>query len=605
MFGKLSKWKIEEMRETLIVSQKLLGLIWKSDRKIFIAHIIAISIPAIIPFVNAYIYKLLIDLIIAGIGHKFDFHTLYTLLAIRFGVLLFQYSAFSFQNYMELLIWTKLPIHLYQLILSKLTSLDVEYFENSRFRDNLQRVRESYAWMPLNMYGNLFYTYQSILQLTIAFLALASLNFALSVGIIIAALPTFINQLYYSKTLWGVWSENSPFRKRFWYLSDLIQNKEGIKEMKIFGTAKRFLAELTGIQKKFAKQNLNVGKKRLRNSFLLNIFGTFIYILIEGFIAVITIAGKISLGSLTYYIFVVNNFETGVSGFFGNLSRVFDQSLYVKDILNVLDMPAKIKIASKPVVINTNMPPKIEFKNVSFSYPESKEKVLDNFSIVIQPGEKVAFVGENGAGKTTIIKLLARFYDVNEGEILINGINIKEIDLVSWYKSLGVIFQDFIKYEYSLEENIHFGKLHEPFNLKNILNAAAFSGVDRIARDLPNGYKQMLGKTFEDGVDLSHGQWQKVALARTFLRDAPILILDEPTASIDAKAEKEIFDKVDKLSKSKTAIVISHRFSTVRNADKIYVIEHGKIVESGTHKTLLAKQGIYAALFKIQAERYK
>jgi ATP-binding cassette subfamily B protein len=217
----------------------------------------------------------------------------------------------------------------------------------------------------------------------------------------------------------------------------------------------------------------------------------------------------------------------------------------------------------------------------------------------------IAFVGENGAGKTTLIKLLCRFYDVDEGQILINGIDIKQLDLVSWYDHIGVLFQDFLKYSYSLRDNIWFGKVTSPAVPEQIIAAAQQSGADAVKDTLKHGYKQMLGPTFEDGLDLSTGQWQKVALARGFYRNAPILVLDEPTAAIDAKAEHEIFQKVEQLTADKTAIIISHRFSTVRNADTIYVIKDGKISESGSHQELMRINGTYAGLFNLQAEAYR
>lgn len=608
--------KLTEARETSATTARLIRLVWSYDKRIIVGNVIATIIQTILPFVNAYIYALIIDLIVKSVGKPFDFNSLAILLGARFGSLIAQNAASSLATYMELITWTTIPLYLYQTILTKLANLDVEYLEDAKFRDNLQKVREGYAWMPLNLFTNIFYTLSSILQMAISFVALATLNIPLALGIIIAALPSFFLQLYYSKIIWGIWDTNSPHRKKFWYLSDLIQHKEGIKEMKIFGTANKFLGELFDIQKKFARENLSMGKKRLFHSTLLNAASSLLYIIIEGLIAFMTIAGKITLGGLSYFTFVVFNFQGGVSSFFSNVGRTYDQSLYVKDIFKVLDYPAKLSYASQPFKLKTSRTPtpgqspsgaapKIEFKNITFKYPGQKKPTLANFSLTIEPGEKVAFVGENGAGKTTIIKLLARFYDPQEGEILIDGINLKEIDLPSWYKTLGVIFQDFIKYEYTLGENIHFGKIHERFDLNKIKQAAELSGTDEIADKLERGYDQILGLTFEGGTELSLGQWQKVALARAFLRDAPILILDEPTASIDAKAEKEIFDKVEKLGEDKTVIIISHRFSTVRNADRIFVIDRGKIAEEGSHEKLLKKGGIYAKLFRLQAERYK
>lgn len=598
--------KLGDAKSAFTTSVRLVSLLWGYKKSLFFSYLAAISLPAIIPFVNAFIYAQIINLIVTSIGGQaFDYNRLYVLLAIRFFMLLVQYTATSLQAYAELMIWSKMPIYIYQKVLGKLSTLDVEYFENSQFRDNLQKVKESYAYMPLNLFTNVFYTFQSILQLSIAFVALATLNIYLALGIIVAALPAFLNQLYYSKTLWGVWSENSPFRKKFWYLSELIQNQQGIKELKIFGTAKKFLSEITDIQEKLARENLHVGRKRLRNSFLINIVDTLIYIVIELRIILMTIGGNITLGSLSYYTFVVWNFQSGVTGLFANLTRVFDQSQYVKDIFIVLDLPQKIKVQKDPVKIDSTNPPKIEFKDVTFAYPGQTKPVLKDLSLVINPGEKVAFVGDNGAGKTTIIKLLARFYDVEQGEILINGVNLRDIDLEEWYKALGVIFQDFIKYEYTLGENIHFGKVHEKYELSKIEKAASYADVGSLAQNFKTGYDQMLGLTFEGGIELSLGQWQKVALARAFLRDAPLLILDEPTASIDARTEKEIFDKLEKLKNDKTVIIISHRFSTVKNADKIYVIKGGKIVEDGNHKQLMSLDSLYAKLFNLQADRYK
>ncbi len=597
--------KSKDAKQNLKTATRLFLLLWKFNKKIVAGSIIAVSIPAVIPFINAYLYKLIIDWVIANAGRTTDFSPLYPLFIARFGTLMVQYAAFAFQGYMEVLTWTHLPIHLYQMVLSKLASLDVEHFESSEFRDTLQKVKESYAYMPLNMYTNMLYLIQSLVQVTIAFFALATLSWVIALAIFLAALPSFFNQLYYSKTLWGVWSEHSPFRKKFWYLSELIQNKEGIKEMKIFATANKFLKEIESMQRKFSDQNIKVGRQRLRNSIGISFFGTAAYIGIESFAVVMTLLGRITIGSLSYYTFVIWNFETGIFGLFSNINRAFSNSLYVSEIFKVLDEPSRIKIPENGIKIPTDIPPKIEFVNVTFEYPNTNSPVLKDFSLVIEPGEKVAFVGENGAGKTTLIKLLARFYDVNKGEILINGHNIKDIDLPSWYKMLGVLFQDFIKYEYTLGENIHFGKIYEEYNLDKIKTAASLGGIASVAKKMDKGYDQLLGLTFEGGTELSLGQWQKVALSRAFFRNSPVLILDEPTASIDAKAEKEIFDKVDRLSQDKTVITISHRFSTVKNADKIYVIDGGKITESGNHKSLLKLGGEYAKLFHLQADRYK
>ena len=605
MAGYLKRKKIEKVVDVARTSKRLMAFLWGMDKKLFLSNLAVAIIPAFIPFVNAYIYKLLIDIVVSAYSHAvFNLRFLYILLILRLVTFIIQEAFLSLQNYIDLLLWTKLPVELYRVVLLKLSQLDLQYFEDSNFKDILQRIKESYTWRPLNMISAIFYTFQSLTGLILAVVIISTLNIFLGIFITLIALPVFLNQTKYAKTIWGLWEENSPYRKKFWYISDLIQNGQSAKEMKIFQTAKNFIGELDKIQKKFVSENTRVGKRRFLTTLLLDIGGILIYFAIELFIILSTIAGKITIGSLTYFTFVIGNFQSAVNGLFRNLSQTYNQTLYVEDIFKVLDAKPLITSPKSAVKVNIRKAPAIEFKNVTFSYPNSRKQVLKNFSIKINPGEKVAFVGENGAGKTTVVKLLSRFYDITSGEILINNVNIKSLDLINWYKTLGVIFQDFIKYEYTLRENIYFGKTFEKENFKEVVKAAGKSGANQVAKTLEKGYEQVLGKTFEGGVDISVGEWQKVALARAFFRNAPILILDEPTASIDAKSENEIFEKVENLGKDKTVIIISHRFSTVKNADRIYVIDKGKIVEEGNHSQLMKKKGIYEKLFNLQAKRY-
>jgi ATP-binding cassette subfamily B protein len=595
-----------QFKKTALTSKRLLGMLWQIDKWLFIGTAVSVSIPAILPFINAFIYKLIIDLVVnAASGSPFQLNQLYLLLGIRVTTLFIQDAAFSAQNYFEVLLWTKFPIHLYQSVLSKLSGLDVEYFEDSSFKDRLEKVKEAYVWRPINMLSFLFYGWQNLLQFVVALAAIAALNWLLIILFLLVAFPTFINQTNYAKISWGVWQQNSPYRKKFWYLSDLIQSGASVKEIKIFQVARRFLAELGRLYRKFVKDNTEIATRQFRTNIFLNLFGTAVYIGIEIFIILSSIAKKITIGDIGYFTAVLINFQNAVNGLFRNISSLFDSGLYVQEVFELLDTRPKIIKPRQGVKINIHQPPLIEFRHIGFSYPGSRQAVFDDFSLTIKPGQKIALVGENGAGKTTLIKLLARFYDVDKGEILIDGVNLKRLDLPTWYQALGVLFQDFIKYEYPLKDNIYFGKIYQPENLQDIIRAAKLAGADSVAAQLPGKYDQMLGRTFEGGVDLSAGQWQKVALARAFFRDAPILILDEPTASIDAKAEAEIFDRVENLAADKTLIIISHRFSTVRNADRIFVIDKGKITEEGNHDQLMKQNKTYATLFNLQAKGYK
>lgn len=599
--SKLSQWK-----DAITTSRRLLAIVWETDKFLFIAQLFAVLIPAIIPFLNAYIFKLIIDLVVKSVsGATLDFQRFYLLIGLLFAMQYVQSMAYSLQNYVVKILYMKMPITLYQRVLNKISTLDLKYFEDSNFRDTLQKVRESYIYRPLELTHNLFFLLQSFTQVVVAMYAIIKLNAFLGLLILIVAIPDFVNQVYFSRFAWGIWSQRTPYRKKYEYLSGLLQRGENIKELKIFQLGQKFLKEIAALQYVFFAENKTILKKQLGVNTVFNFLDTIVITGVSAFIIIEAIAKRITVGDISFYSSVISNFNNGISGLFKNLSSVFEDSLYVKSIFDLLDIKTTIIQVEKPIKVDFNKTPTIEFKNINFTYPGSKVKVLNDFSLTIHPGEKVAFVGENGAGKTTIVKLLARFYDVDEGEILINGINLKELDLESWYKTFGALFQDFNKYEYPAKDNIYFGKVWENEELEEIIEASKSAGAHDMINRFEEGYNQMLGKTFEGGLELSGGQWQKVALARGFFRNAPVLVLDEPTAAIDAKAESEIFSRVEKLSKDKTVIIISHRFSTVRNADKIYVVSSGQIVEEGSHEELIKIDGQYATLFKLQAKGYR
>lgn len=604
---KIPTEKLNQVKETISTSVRLLKLVWRIDRWLFMGTVVSTVIPAFIPFINFYIYKLVIDLVVNTISTNQppDFSRLYLLITLRIITYFAQDAAFRTQDFLERLLWTKVPITLNDLIFKKTASLDIQYFEDSHFKDLLEKIRDAYAWRPQQLVSDLLMGFQSLIQLFIASVAIAKLNWFLIILVASVAIPEFLLQTQYSKLSWGVWSQNSPFRKRYWYLAGLLQHAYTIKEVKIFRLAKNFLDEIRLIQTKFYHDNAKLARKNFGLNLIFNGLSTAIFIGVEIFVIFQALAKRITVGDISFYTGVVNNFQNSLGGLFRNLNRVFENSLYVKSIFEVLDAEPLIKEAQNPVKPRWKKAPKIEIKNVDFSYPDTKKKIFKNFSLTINPGEKIALVGENGSGKTTLIKLLARFYDIDKGEILINGINIKKLEIGSWHKYLGVLFQDFNRYEHTVKENIGFGKAYQKPALWEIIRAATSAGAQIMIKRLEKGYEQMLGKTFEGGVELSGGQWQKIALARAFFRNAPILILDEPTASLDAKAEAEIFNRVGKLSKNKTVIIISHRFSTVRNADKIYVIDNGQIVEAGSHEELMKLNGQYTTLFKLQAKGYQ
>lgn len=603
---KIPTGKINEVKEAVKTSARLLKLVWDIDRRLFIVTFLVTIIPSVVPFINLYIYKLVIDLVIKSLETGvLNPSVFYPLIALRFLTAFLQDASFRSQDFFGRLMWTKVPIELNQMFLGKLASLDIQYFENDKFRDLMEKSRESINYRPQNLIDNLLFLSQSSVQFLIALIALAKLNWFFIILILLISVPEFINQTLESKLSWGIWGQNSPLRKRYNYLMHILQGHREIKEVRIFKLAKKLLSEIRSLQEKFYVDNKKLAQRQYSTSLIFKVLSTGVFIGIEAFVILQAIAKKLTVGDINFYTGVVTNFQSGLGGLLRNANQIFESSLYVKSIFEVLDSKNLIKESENPVKLTSKGALVVEFKDVDFAYPGSDKKILRHFSMAINPGEKIAFVGENGAGKSTIIKLLARFYDVDKGDILIDGYNIKDLDLTDWYYHLGVLFQDFNRYEHTVKENIYFGKVHEEMNMEKIIEAATSSGAHKFVKDYKKGYEQILGKMFEEGVEPSGGQWQKIALARAFFRNAPILVLDEPTASIDARAESEIFNKVEKLSKDKTVIIISHRFSTVRNADKIYVIDSGKIVEEGDHQSLMKLDGQYASLFNLQAKGYQ
>jgi ATP-binding cassette, subfamily B, bacterial len=598
--------RLAQIKLAFYTSFRLLQLTWSINPLLLVGNIITFSIPSILPFVNIYIYKLIIDYTVQAVMRgQTELQPIILLISLRFASFFIQELSFKFQDYLNRLLWLKVPITISELVLGKLSTLDIRYFEDSQFKELLKNVDETYRYRTLNYLDSLMYGIQSFVQLSIACIAIATVHWILILIIVLAAIIEFTYQLIKVDVDWGIWWGSSPDRVKLNYLSGILQDAQSIKEIKIFQLGSHFVAEVVRLQKKFFEATREAALKNLFISSGIGFFSSTVSIGVELFIISRTLLGQFTIGDIGFYSGVITNFQNGIGGLLRNLSRIFESSLYVASIFELLDSKPFILESKAAIKFKTTTAPKIEFKDVSFTYPTEKKPILKGFSLTINPGEKIAFVGENGAGKSTIVKLLARFYDVDSGEILINDINLKDLDLSSWHQNMGVLFQDFNRYQYTAKENIYFGDIRSDMNEQKIQKAAKSSGAESVIEKLTNKYDQVLGKTFETGIELSTGQWQKIALGRSFFRNAPILILDEPTAAIDAKAEAEIFESVEKLSKEKSVIIISHRFSTVRNADKIYVIENGQIIERGSHSQLMKEKGKYAQLFTLQAKGYQ
>jgi ATP-binding cassette subfamily B protein len=493
-----------------------------------------------------------------------------------------------------------------KLIIQKLATLDPQTFENPSFQRLITEVEAARG--VLNAQIERFTAFVSAIAKTLT-----------AIAVLIPLFPTFIPLILLSiipayyvgdvsrKRMWPFFTTKRAFVNRITqYVKNLLSQDSTSKEASIFHTGGILQNKVTSEQHNYLRDFKKVSDSYAIGLLGSNIFQHVVFLYTQYVNLMAVIGGSLGIGQFTLAFQQSQNLATGSQGILDMYSSMKNRILQIEKFFSFFEYKPAITSPDSPTPIpQDSLPPKIEFVNVSFAYPKTKRLILNNFSLTINPGEKIALVGENGAGKTTIVKLLLRFYDVTDGKILINGVNIRELELSGWHNYIGALFQDFIKYQFTYKENVCFGNITQKNNAELFKNALSHSGANKFLDTMPNGVQQIVGKMFDTGIDLSGGQWQKLALARAFFRDAPILILDEPTSAIDAKAEYEIFEGVQKLQKDKTVIIISHRFSTVRNADRILVLDEGKIIEEGNHQKLMHKKGLYAELFELQAKGYK
>jgi ATP-binding cassette subfamily B protein len=422
---------------------------------------------------------------------------------------------------------------------------------------------------------------------------------------VVGVLPAFAGETHFAFLGYAKNFRQTPVRRQLDYLRILGGSKEAAKELRLFGLKNFLTTRFKTLSTKVYEEDVDLARRKAVAGSLLSVIGTAGYYTAYVFAVWKTVAGVFSLGTLTLLANAIREASSNLQQTFSTLSTIADQALFLTDLIAFFEMTPTI--ASKPNALPAPRPIQrgFEFRNVSFRYPGSSRLILNGLNFYLRPGERVALIGENGEGKTTIVKLLTRLYDPFEGQVLLDGVDLREYNLEDLYREIGVIFQDFMRYEMTARENIAVGRIEQIDNLELIEQSAQKSMADDVVGKLPAGFNQMLGRRFEGGVDLSGGEWQKVALARAYLRDAQVLILDEPTSALDARSEYEVFQRFAELTAGKMALFISHRFSTVRMADRIVVLENGRIAEEGDHDALTRLGGRYAEMFELQAASYR
>lgn len=606
---------MQRQRESLVLKlQRALQLgralrfVWQSAKGLTLANGVLTVVQGLLPILQLYLMKLTVDAVAAGLAAPdkgaalrhvlllvglMGAATLLTFLIRLLAGLVSEWQAYLVTDHMN------------DLLLAKSIDVDLEYYESSRYYDTLHRAQREAPSRPMSIVNGL----AQIGQNGISLLAIAGLLMPIHWGIAVILFAAVISgtavRLRHTGKMYRWQREQTATERHASYLTWMLTDSSHAKEIRLFDLGPLFVRRFRDVRRKLRKGRLAITRKRYVADFSAQLFSTAAIYGSYAFVASQALSGKITLGDLVMFYQAFQRVQGFFSGILGNLAGLYEDNLFLSNLYEFLDLKRTVREPEHPRPVPQPMRDGIALDHVSFQYPGGTRKVLEDVSLTIRPGEVVALVGENGSGKTTLIKLLCRLYDPTGGTITMDGVDLRQYETKALRHEIAIIFQDYAHYHLTARENIWFGNTALPPDHERVAAAARRSGADEVISGLPHGYETILGKWFEDGEELSIGEWQKVALARAFVRDAQIVVLDEPTSSMDAKAEYEAFQSFRRLMSGRTAVLISHRFSTVRMADRIYVLQHGSIIEGGTHEELVRLGGTYARLFEMQAQHYR
>ncbi|ALJ05776.1 ABC transporter ATP-binding protein [Pseudalgibacter alginicilyticus] len=598
------KTNLKSSFDALVYIPRFFKEIWQVNKKLFLLSAFCRLVGALLPVIILWIGKLIIDEIIHQTSIDIaDYRQLWTYVAAEFALVILSDLISRAISLTDGLLGDKYNIATSVTIIKKTNQINISLLEDSEFYDKLERARTQ-TTNRVGLMSNVLGQAQSAISISTLVAGLIYFEPYLIILLVLSIIPSFINEIRFSQQQYSLARSWTSERRELDYLRFIGANDKTAKEIKLFGLTDFVVNRFKNLSEEYFELNKTLAIKRSALGFMFNVLGTLSYYGAYVFIIYRVLSGVITIGELTFLSGAFNRLTRNLQDFFAKFTRISESALYLKDYFDFID----ISIVSKTKE-DLELPKKIkqgfEFKNVYFSYPDSDVEILKGINFKLIAGEKMAFVGQNGAGKTTLTKLLLRFYEPTSGEILLDGVNINRFNKGKYQEFFGVIFQDFFRYEFTVKENIAIGNIDEIENQIKIETAAELSLANEVVSELKNGYNQQLGKRFSNGQELSGGQWQKVALARAYMKEAEVMILDEPTSALDAKAESDVFGRFIGLTEGKTSIIISHRFSTVRQADRILVLEHGKVLEIGTHEELMKNQSLYSELFSLQAEGYQ
>lgn len=507
------------------------------------------------------------------------------------------------RGYLETLLQYRMANDVQQQIMEKSVRLELRDFEDAGTYDKLQRANREAAFRPYQVLANLISVVSNLVSLTSVGIVLLSWDVRVALAVMLAPVPSMLANLFYSRMGWRIENDRTSDRRRTNYLQYLVTTDRTFKETRLFDLGPLFVQRFRELVTRFYSIDRRLERRQAVATGLLGMLG----VAALGGAMLLAVQATVAsgrVGQFAGYVAAVGLLHSCVQAMFGGLAQLYEHNLFLENLFTFLELPERREPTGAARPFTGDLTKGVEFRNVSFTYPGTSTAVLAGLNLFLPAGQCVALVGANGAGKTTLVKLLARFYEPTEGQILIDDVPIDEYDVSDLRRHIGVIFQDFLQYEASVRENIGYGRHSELDNEASIRVAAEQAGALPFLQQLPQGLDAQLGRWFEDGHQLSGGQWQKVALARAFLRNAPIVVLDEPTASVDAASEAEVFGRLKEIAGQATTLLIAHRFSTVRVADHIIVLDRGQVLEQGSHAELMAAEGMYAHLFRLQAAGY-
>jgi ATP-binding cassette, subfamily B, bacterial len=588
--------------------RRVLGLVWEARPALTLALALLNLVQGVIPATRVWISALLVDTVVAAVSNGVGVAAVgqvALLVALQFGISAVATLLGSTSNICQQLLQERVTNRIQLLVMRHANQLDLVFFERPQFYDLIQQVQREAGFRPVAMVQTAFGLIRQVLTFASMLALLVNLEWFIAVAALIAPIPAFVSGARYGWQGYQMMRWQSPLRRMMSYLTNLLTTDTYTKEVKLFTVGDFFIRRFSGLFERYYAENRSLIIRR----YLAGAGWSMLTVLTSGatfmYVAFRTLGGSITVGGLTLYVQAAEGVSQSFSLLLGGLQSMYEHQLYLTTLFELLDFKPLVGAPEQPRPIRRPFQEGIEFRNVTYAYEGKDEPALRDVSFTIERGETVAIVGHNGAGKTTLVKLIARLYDPQAGQVLIDGHDVREYDPDELRGEFGVLFQDYVSYQFTARENIGIGRVERLEDDPAITAAAAKSGASAVIEALPEGYETVLGKWFDGGVNLSGGEWQKVALGRAFMREAQILILDEPSAALDAKAEYELFSRLQQLAHGRTAIFISHRFSTVRRADRILVFEEGRLIEQGTHTELLALGGRYAELFNLQAASYR